>query len=1086
MASHVVNVTWPTRDNSIEMLEIDSKSVAEKEEHVLSTTDLLSAEMLKSPPAPPSEGGAGGSAGELRSIPEAAAAAAPPPPLDPRAVAFWGHVSDNAERYCAATCSAYVFTVVLVFALTLALGPSFFPFTSEVPLYLRGHVTRERMDALVVAKERANLVLNLPAVELRNSVPSLGGGRESLTLEIIYVAKAGSVLETKNVEAILRFEDKIRQKAGFADRCLKTYTDAEFAVQEAKDWDGVDAINNQPHECAVANTIFWACDPAYGYPCESLSSRPIGILDCPKRNATCSRGDMLVDHAFKDAKAQLYSESIPNLRTHDGLNAYNFLVLTDSEFGSGNPVARAIRTEFVFGVPFRGFSNINDDAEGQSIELRDWLYETYNEWLLDDQLDTDEVEYYFYGHENFYLAINEILARDALFAIAAMFFVLFYMAFMKASFFLAAMGVGQIMLSFGPSYLIYYAVFQQRFFGVFNVMSVFIILGIGADDIFVFLDTWEQAGSQHDDLGSRMAFTWAHAGKAMLITSLTTIFSLLSNAASSFPAIRTFGLFAALLVLVNYCAVVIHFPVVVLVYQRHFAGAPFLCGCVRKLRKVARRGFKIDPVSRSDFKATKEVSVDGTALYEFEEPREPVSSRWFRASFASFIIGANVGIVVAFAALLVFLGVSCNDLRADKKQVQFLPRGNNYQAFRDKKPRYFLRGGSIDSAQVDFVWGIDPDQPIDREGTSDTDTENLGSPVWDASFSLPEASRCVLAICQAAQEADGARKTGGFQAYPIASPVVAFHDFVNETRGRAAWDEMTGLGANHSLFREVFLDWAADPDVQTKQRDFVYGYLDADGDAAVRFIVAELKLTLSMQEVEAGEAIKVWEAWEAWFQLQYLTSPCLEVRQYARGFQSSFEWAYVRDVLVKEAFDGIMLSVGLAFIVLFLATQNLLLSFYATATISFIVICTIGSTVLMGWDLGILESVGFVMVPGLSVDFVAHLADSYVESRRVDRIGRVQDMLARTGISIISGAFSTLGATMFLFFPQIVFFRKFGIMIFMTIGYSLLWSLFFFSAIVSTPLGPEGDVGDWLVLARKCKAKLFAKKPEPSVEEASH
>ena len=60
----------------------------------------------------------------------------------------------------------------------------------------------------------------------------------------------------------------------------------------------------------------------------------------------------------------------------------------------------------------------------------------------------------------------------------------------------------------------------------------------------------------------------------------------------------------------------------------------------------------------------------------------------------------------------------------------------------------------------------------------------------------------------------------------------------------------------------------------------------------------------------------------------------------------------------------------MAFIVLTLFTGNIIVSFWATFMIGAIVCGVVAGAVFMGWKLGILQSVNFVMVPGLSVDFV--------------------------------------------------------------------------------------------------------------------
>ena len=101
-----------------------------------------------------------------------------------------------------------------------------------------------------------------------------------------------------------------------------------------------------------------------------------------------------------------------------------------------------------------------------------------------------------------------------------------------------------------------------RYFGAFHVLSVFIILAIGADDTFVFYDTWKL--SQHfryillilssllvDIIPSYTIFEYSHlyryptlehrlsncyrkAGLAMLFTSITTAVAFGLSAMSPF------------------------------------------------------------------------------------------------------------------------------------------------------------------------------------------------------------------------------------------------------------------------------------------------------------------------------------------------------------------------------------------------------------------------------------------------------------------------------------------------------------------------------------------------------------------------
>ena len=120
--------------------------------------------------------------------------------------------------------------------------------------------------------------------------------------------------------------------------------------------------------------------------------------------------------------------------------------------------------------------------------------------------------------------------------------------------------------------------------------------------------------------------------------------------------------------------------------------------------------------------------------------------------------------------------------------------------------------------------------------------------------------------------------------------------------------------------------------------------------------------------------------------------------------------------------------------------------------------------------LQLLESLNLVLVVGLAVDYVVHLAEGYCRSPARDRAGRTQSMLEEVGISVLSGAVTTLGASMFLLLALIIFFAQFGLFMFSTIGFSLLYSLGLFTTLIAL-VGPQGDTGSLKPLYRKCCGK---------------
>lgn len=67
-------------------------------------------------------------------------------------------------------------------------------------------------------------------------------------------------------------------------------------------------------------------------------------------------------------------------------------------------------------------------------------------------------------------------------------------------------------------------------------MTLFIVLGVAADDIFVFFDAWKQSATKkplENDLVKRMSFTFHRASRSMLVTSSTTAMAFLANAFST-------------------------------------------------------------------------------------------------------------------------------------------------------------------------------------------------------------------------------------------------------------------------------------------------------------------------------------------------------------------------------------------------------------------------------------------------------------------------------------------------------------------------------------------------------------------------
>ncbi len=179
--------------------------------------------------------------------------------------------------------------------------------------------------------------------------------------------------------------------------------------------------------------------------------------------------------------------------------------------------------------------------------------------------------------------ILEILVVDAGKAFASFIAVFFYLRLMLGSWFLTAVGMFEIFLSVPLSWLFFSYIFQIKYFSTLNVLTIFIVIAIGADDIFVFMDAYKQSASKGPEvlssLESRMSYVYRRSGSAMLLTSATTCSAFLCTLASPIAGTRSFGIFAAFVILFDYILVMTLFCTSVVIYHNLFEGKPFCCNC---------------------------------------------------------------------------------------------------------------------------------------------------------------------------------------------------------------------------------------------------------------------------------------------------------------------------------------------------------------------------------------------------------------------------------------------------------------------------------------------------------------------------
>jgi predicted RND superfamily exporter protein len=176
-------------------------------------------------------------------------------------------------------------------------------------------------------------------------------------------------------------------------------------------------------------------------------------------------------------------------------------------------------------------------------------------------------------------------------------------------------------------------------------------------------------------------------------------------------------------------------------------------------------------------------------------------------------------------------------------------------------------------------------------------------------------------------------------------------------------------------------------------------------------------------------------------------------------FTMMFAFKVMQDLLLKEAIKNIFVSLLVAWIVLALVTWNWYVALLGMINIAFIMVLFMGLWPILGWELDIFNIIYLIMCVGLSVDYTVHLLHAFNESPGNGREERMKDALSEMGITILSGALTTLLAALPLFGCTSTFLKRFGTFIFLCIFFSICTAILLLTPLVLL-IGPNGSFGD--------------------------
>jgi hypothetical protein len=611
-------------------------------------------------------------------------------------------------------------------------------------------------------------------------------------------------------------------------------------------------------------------------------------------------------------------------------------------------------------------------AKSPSTRLLSALF-PFNEWSATDSLirlhrdgaiaSSADVETAYGDHNNeFYDAVmNELLVADMALVMSSMGVSLLFLLGYTRSLLMSFVGLVQVSLSFPVAFFLYKLVFGFSFFPFLNFLALFVIMGIGVDDLFVVIDKWHQAVLRlppDAPVPTIAAAVGPDAALTMLLTSLTTAAAFFATCLVPVAPIRLFALFMGFLVLADYALCL-------------FISFPAACLQHRWLT-AARRSQNRCAIALLDFASCCQhgASAGGaTPVSAVEKPKRldrlmtgPVHTAVYKGRFV---------LIALFTTSIGLCGWQASVIPLpSSSQVKLLPDAHVAQKFREWHND--LRSSGNDNSWTSVVWGLEPGD------TGDVfDPLKLTKLLADRSFdpSSEVAQEWLLAFCNTTRAA----------GFTMAGYGCVLRDIQEWLARRVADDEYDPCGGALALpivparFHACVAAWS-----ENECGVGETGWCDGVAMYRGRLVVLVFSFQVGIRWDSSYEKLRSMVGqWEGWMGEQNGAAPA----GVSRGYFTSgeFHWWDTNRSMLEGAYLSIMTALIVVSAAVLTSTLNLLTTLYAIVSVCAVLLLVIGTVVGMGWELGFLEGICFAILIGLSCDFVLHMAHAYQASAELTR-----------------------------------------------------------------------------------------------------
>ncbi|XP_070257135.1 protein dispatched homolog 1 isoform X2 [Myotis yumanensis] len=664
---------------------------------------------------------------------------------------------------------------------------------------------------------------------------------------------------------------------------------------------------------------------------------------------------------------------------------------------------------------------------------------------------------------------QDYLLMDTVYPAIAIVIVLLVMCVYTRSVFITLMTMFAIISSLIVSYFLYRVVFNFEFFPFMNLTALIILVGIGADDAFVLCDVWNYTkfDKPQADTAETVGVTLQHAALSMFVTSFTTAAAFYANYVSNITAIRCFGVYAGTAILVNYLLMVTWLPAVVVLHERYLLN---IFTCFRKPQpQVYPHKSCWAAACRAGHKALFAVSEASRIFFEKVLPCIVIK---FRYLWLFWFLALTVG-----GAYIVCVNPKMKLPSLELSEFQVFRSSHPFERYDAEYKKLFMfervHHGEELHMPITVIWGVSPE-----DNGNPLNPKSKGKLTLDSSFNIasPASQVWILHFCQKLRN----------QTFFYQTDEQDFTSCFIETFKRWMENQDCDEPALYPCcsrwsfpYKQEVFELCIKRAIMELERSTGY-HLDSktpgprfDINDTIRAVVLEFPstylFTLAYEKMH-----QFYREVDAWISRELSSAP----EGLGNGwFVSNLEFYDLQDSLSDGTLVAMGLSVAVAFSVMLLTTWNVIISLYAIVSIAGTIFVTVGSLVLLGWELNVLESVTISVAVGLSVDFAVHYGVAYRLAPDADREGKVVFSLSRMGSAIAMAALTTFVAGAMMMPSTVLAYTQLGTFMMLIMCISWAFATFFFQCLCRC-LGPQGACGQ-IPLPRKLQCSAFAH-PSPA------